>query len=168
MSVTKKNITTRLYVISLLLIVVVFAVIFKLIDLQFFQGDHYINISEEREFKNIEIPANRGNIYSDSGKLLASSVPKYNIRFDALAPSQKNFEKYVDVLAAELSKYFDKPSEFYSNKLRQARQNKNRYLLIARNLGYLDYKKFKEFPLFNLGGYKGGIITNCNDTRVDH
>ena len=53
MSVTKKNITTRLYVISLLLIVVVFAVIFKLIDLQFFQGDHYINISEEREFKNI-------------------------------------------------------------------------------------------------------------------
>lgn len=159
MSVTKKNITTRLYVISLMLIVVVFAVIFKLIDLQFFQGDHYINISEEREFKNIEIPANRGNIYSDSGKLLASSVPKYNIRFDALAPSQKNFEKYVDVLAAELSKYFDKPSEFYSNKLRQARQDKNRYLLIARNLGYLDYKKFKEFPLFNLGGYKGGLIS---------
>ena len=78
-----------------MLIVVVFAVIFKLIDLQFFQGDHYINISEEREFKNIEIPANRGNIYSDSGKLLASSVPKYNIRFDALAPSQKNSEKYV-------------------------------------------------------------------------
>ena len=55
MSVTKKNITTRLYVISLMLIVVVFAVIFKLIDLQFFQGDHYINISEEREFKNIEM-----------------------------------------------------------------------------------------------------------------
>ena len=87
MSVTKKNITNRLYLVSLLLIVVVFSVIFKLIDLQFFQGDHYINISEEREFKNIEIPANRGNIYSDSGKLLASSVPKYNIRFDAVAPS---------------------------------------------------------------------------------
>ena len=74
MSVTKKNITNRLYLVSLLLIVVVFSVIFKLIDLQFFQGDHYINISEKREFKNIEIPANRGNIYSDSGKLLALSL----------------------------------------------------------------------------------------------
>ena len=65
----------------------------------------------------------------------------------------------MNALAIELSKYFDKPSEFYSNKLRQARQDKNRYLLIARNLGYLDYKKFKEFPLFNLGGYKGGLIS---------
>ena len=49
MSVTKKNITTRLYLISLMLIVVVFAVIFKLIDLQFFQGDHYINISRFKQ-----------------------------------------------------------------------------------------------------------------------
>ena len=165
MSVTKKNITTKLYLISLLLIVVVFSVIFKLIDLQFFQGDYYIEISEKREFKNIEIPANRGNIYSDSGKLLASSVPKYNIRFDALAPTKNNFDKHVDLLALELSKYFENSSEFYSNKLRQARKDKNRYLLIARNLGYLDYKKFKDFPLFNLGGYKGGFISEQSTKR---
>ena len=91
MSVTKKKITNRLYVISLFLIVIIFSIVFKIIDLQFFQGDYYISISEKREFKNIEIPANRGNIYSDSGKLLASSVPKYDIRFDALAPSDTNF-----------------------------------------------------------------------------
>ena len=82
MSITKKKITNRLYVISLLLIVIIFSIVFKIIDLQFFKGDYYIDISEKREFKNIEIPANRGNIYSDSGKLLASSVPKYDIRFD--------------------------------------------------------------------------------------
>ena len=134
MSVTKKNITNRLYIVSLLLIVVVFSVIFKLIDLQFFQGDHYINISEKREFKNIEIPANRGNIYSDSGKLLASSVPKYNIRFDAVAPSNKNFEKYIDLLAKELSKYFENSSEYYVNRLRQARKDKKRYFVTFRNI----------------------------------
>mgnify|MGYP001256108838 FL=1 len=158
MSVTKKKITNRLYVISLFLIVIIFSIVFKIIDLQFFQGDYYISISEKREFKNIEIPANRGNIYSDSGKLLASSVPKYDIRFDALAPSDKNFNKYVDLLASELAIYFGESSEKYSNKLRQARKDKNRYLLIARNLGYLDFKKFKNFPLFNLGGFRGGFI----------
>ena len=159
MSVTKKKITNRLYVISLFLIVIIFSIVFKIIDLQFFQGDYYISISEKREFKNIEIPANRGNIYSDSGKLLASSVPKYDIRFDALAPSETNFNKYVDLLASELAVYFGESSEKYSNKLRQARKDKNRYLLIARNLGYLDFKKFKNFPLFNLGGFRGGFIT---------
>jgi cell division protein FtsI (penicillin-binding protein 3) len=159
MSVTKKKITNRLYVISLFLIVIIFSIVFKIIDLQFFQGDYYISISEKREFKNIEIPANRGNIYSDSGKLLASSVPKYNIRFDALAPSAINFNKYVDLLASELAVYFGESSEKYSNKLRKARKDKNRYLLIARNLGYLDFKKFKNFPLFNLGGFRGGFIT---------
>ena len=159
MSVTKKKITNRLYVISLFLIVIIFSIVFKIIDLQFFQGDYYISISEKREFKNIEIPANRGNIYSDSGKLLASSVPKYDIRFDALAPSDTNFNKYVDLLASELAIYFGESSEKYSNKLRQARKDKNRYLLIARNLGYLDFKKFKNFPLFNLGGFRGGFIT---------
>ena len=75
MSITKKKITNRLYLISLLLIVIIFSIVFKIIDLQFFKGDYYIDISEKREFKNIEIPANRGNIYSDTGKLLASSVP---------------------------------------------------------------------------------------------
>ena len=155
MSITKKKITNRLYLISLLLIVIIFSIVFKIIDLQFFKGDYYIDISEKREFKNIEIPANRGNIYSDTGKLLASSVPKYDIRFDALAPSDSNFDKYVDELALELASYFGESSEMYSNKLRQARKDKNRYLLIARNLGYLDFKKFKNFPLFNLGGFRG-------------
>ena len=159
MSITKKKITNRLYVVSLLLIVIIFSIVFKIIDLQFFKGDYYISISEKREFKNIEIPANRGNIYSDSGQLLASSVPKYDIRFDALAPSQLNFNKYVELLASELALYFGESTEKYSNKLKKARQDKNRYLLIARNIGYLDFKKFKNFPLFNLGGNRGGFIT---------
>ena len=159
MSITKKKITNRLYVISFLLIVIIFSIVFKIIDLQFFKGDYYIDISEKREFKNIEIPANRGNIYSDTGKLLASSVPKYDIRFDALASSDSNFNKYVDDLALELASYFGESSEMYSNKLRQARKDKNRYLLIARNLGYLDFKKFKNFPLFKLGGFRGGFIS---------
>ena len=159
MSITKKTITNRLYLISLFLIVIVFSVVFKIIDIQFFKGDFYIEISEKREFKNIEIPANRGNIYSDNGKLLASSVPKYDIRFDALAPSDLNFNTNIDLLSIELGAHFGEEPEKYANRLRQARKDKNRYLLIARNLGYLDFQKFKSFPLFNLGGFKGGFIS---------
>ena len=135
------------------------SIIFKLINIQFTNGDYYRELSENRVFKNIEIPANRGNIYSEKGRLLATSVPKYDIRFDALASTEKNFNKYVEKLSIELGKNFNKPSEFYIKTLTNARINKNRYLLIARNLGYLEYMKIKNFPLFKLGSFKGGIIT---------
>lgn len=135
------------------------SIIFKLIDIQFTNGDYYRELSENRVFKNIEIPANRGNIYSEKGRLLATSVPKYDIRFDALAPTEYNFNEYVEELSIKLGENFNKSSEYYIKTLTNARINKNRYLLIARNLGYLEYMKIKNFPLFRLGSFKGGIIT---------
>ena len=165
MSAIKKKITNRLYLISFILIVIIFSIVFKIIELQFFKGDYYIGISEKREFKNIEIPAKRGNIYSDSGELLASSVSRYNIRFDALAPNDKNFNKYVKLLSAELSVFDGKSVEWHEDKLRKARKDKNRYLKIASNLGVSDYEKFKNFPLFKLGNIQGGFISVSFTTR---
>ena len=135
------------------------SIIFKLIDIQFTNGDYYRELSENSVFKHVEIPANRGNIYSEKGRLLATSVPKYDIRFDALAPTENNFNKHVEELSIKLGENFNKPAEYYIKTLTNARINKNRYLLIARNLGYLEYMKIKDFPLFRLGSFKGGIIT---------
>ena len=159
MSKIKKNIITRLYIVSFFMLVFASSIIFKLIDIQFTNGDYYRELSENRVFKNIEIPANRGNIYSEKGRLLATSVPKYDIRFDALATTENNFNEYVEELSIKLGENFNKPSEYYIKTLTNARINKNRYLLIARNLGYLEYMKIKNFPLFKLGSFKGGIIT---------
>jgi len=159
MSKIKKNIITRLYIVSFFMLVFASSIIFKLIDIQFTNGDYYRELSENRVFKNIEIPANRGNIYSEKGRLLATSVPKYDIRFDALAPTEYNFNEYVEELSIKLGENFNKSSEYYIKTLTNARVNKNRYLLIARNLGYLEYMKIKNFPLFRLGSFKGGIIT---------
>ena len=86
------------------------AVAFKLVSIQFFQGDKYKALASERVIKNVVIPANRGNVYSVKGNLLATSIPKYDIRFDALTPPVKTFEKYVKPLADSLSKYSGKPS----------------------------------------------------------
>ena len=135
------------------------SIIFKLIDIQFTNGDYYRELSENSVFKHVEIPANRGNIYSEKGRLLATSVPKYDIRFDALAPTENNFNKHVEELSIKLGENFNKPAEYYIKRLTNARINKNRYFLIARNLGYLEYMKIKDFPLFRLGSFKGGIIT---------
>ena len=69
-------------------------VVYKLVDIQFVEGNQYRELAEKRTIKNVVIPANRGNVYSADGSLLATSVPKYDIRIDAITPSNKNFERY--------------------------------------------------------------------------
>ncbi|MDT0642390.1 penicillin-binding protein [Zunongwangia sp. F363] len=165
MATTEKNILNRLYFVAGCMFLFALGVGFKLMDIQFVDGEYYKELAEERTYRNFKIPANRGNLYDANGSLLATSVPKYDIRFDAVTVSDKNFEKNIGPLSEELGKYFGRPSTYYSQKLRAARANHQRYLLIAKNLGYSDYLKFKSFPMFELGAYKGGLIVEQRTVR---
>ncbi len=140
-------------------------VVFKLVSIQFIQGDKYRALAEQRIVKNVVIPANRGNVYSVNGNLLATSIPKYDIRIDALTSSDRTFEKHLKPLCDSLSAYYHKSSTYYQNKIRKARANKNRYYLLARNIGYSDYIRFRNFPLLNLGAFKGGLIVEQRTKR---
>lgn len=143
------------------------AVVFKLLSIQFLQGDKYRAMAEDRIVKDVVIPANRGNVYSAKGNLLATSVPKYDIRIDAITPTSKIFEKYLKPLSDSLSKYSGKASSYYQKEIRKARANKNRYYLLARNIGYSDYIRIRNFPLLNLGAFKGGLIVE-QTTKREH
>ena len=81
------------------------------------------------------------------------------------SPKAETFEKNVGALADSLATVLTKPSSYYQNELRKARANNNRYYLISRNLSYTDYIKIKNFPLFKLGAYKGGIIVEQKTVR---
>ena len=143
------------------------AVLFKLVNIQFVQGDKYRALASQRIVKDFVIPSNRGNVYSVNGNLLATSIPKYEIRFDAITPSTKTFEKYLNPLSDSLSKYSGRPAEYYRNELRKARANKNRYFLLARNISYSDYIRLRNFPMLNLGSFRGGLIVE-QTTKREH
>jgi cell division protein FtsI (penicillin-binding protein 3) len=142
-------------------------VVVKLVNIQFIHGDEYRDLAEQRTIQNVVIPANRGNVYSAEGNLLATSVPKYDIRFDAITPSAKNFEKNIKPLSDSLAKFHGKTSSYYEKELRKARANKNRYFLLGRNLGYSNYLRFRNFPLLKMGAYKGGLIVE-QKTKREH
>jgi len=167
LAISEKNILNRLYFIAGCIFIFCMAVVFKLTTIQFVQGDKYRALAEQRVVKNVVIPANRGNVYSSKGNLLATSIPKYEIRLDALTPTNKTFEKYLKPLCDSLSKYSKKPSGYFQNDIRKARANKNRYYLIARNIGYSDYIRLRSFPLLNLGAFKGGLIVE-QTTKREH
>ena len=138
---------------------------YKLIVIQVFQGAKYRELATTSTERMVTIPATRGNLYAEDGSLLATSQIKYDIRWDAVAPSKENFNENIVGLSKGLSGVLGKPQSYYENRLRKARNTKNRYLFIARKLGYAEYVKIKSLPLFNKGQFKGGIIIEEHTER---
>ncbi|RNC84112.1 MAG: PASTA domain-containing protein [Winogradskyella sp.] len=143
------------------------AVVFKLCSIQFIQGDKYRAMAQKRTIKRFEIPANRGNVYSADGSLLATSIPKYDVAIDAVTSSDKNFKKYIKPLCDSLAAFTGKSSGSFEQKINKARQTKDQYLLLARNLSYTDYMRFRNFPLLKLGAIRGGFVYD-QKTKREH
>ncbi|MEZ4839471.1 penicillin-binding protein [Flavobacterium sp.] len=165
MEVTDKHISYRIYLVAVLVFLMAIGITVKLTNIQWVEGDYYRKLAKERSVKNFVIPANKGNIYSSDGSLLATSIPNYKIRFDAMAPKIEDFNKNLQPLCDSLSQLLGKPSQFYKTEFLRARATRNRYYLVARNLSYTEYIKIKSFPLFNKGAYRGGIITEQQTVR---
>tara|TARA_R110002073_G_scaffold40547_5_gene115205 strand:- start:345009 stop:346934 length:1926 start_codon:yes stop_codon:yes gene_type:complete len=141
------------------------AILYKLIDIQFVDGNFYREKASEGTVENFEIPANRGNVYTVDGSLLATSASKFDIRMDVVTVSNENFEKGIRGLSKSLSKMLGKSESYYESYIRKAKKNNNRYLFITRNLSYTQYQEIKKFPIFNLGTYKGGLIVEQRTVR---
>ena len=110
------------------------------------------------------IEADRGDVLAVDGRILATSVPMFEIRMDFAAQGivDSVFDRNVDSLAICLASFFgDKSSGAYRTMLRNMRRNKtaNRYALISpRRVNYLEKNTISRFPLFRLGANKGGFI----------
>ncbi len=165
MATQKKQILNKTYILSGLIVLFAVAIIYKLIEIQFVHGDEYRSLAEQNTVKTFEIKANRGNVYTADGSLLATSISKFDVRMDPISVSDKDFEKGIRELSKSLSKMLGKSAGFYENSIRKARTNKNRYLFITRNLSYNEYQELKKFPIFKLGTYKGGLIIEQRTVR---
>lgn len=166
MAVTKKNILNKLYFVFVFMTLFLLAIIFRLSNIQYAHGEKYRALSEKLTLRNDTIFANRGNIFSADGSLLATSMSQYEIRMDPYTVDASVFENNIRALSLELSKMFGNSAGQWETKIRKARNTKNRYLFIARRLGYTDYMKVKSFPIFKLGMYKGGFIAEQSTVRA--
>ena len=103
MAVEDKNISYRIYLVAFVIFLMAIAIAVKLTNIQWAEGDYYRKLAKERTVKNFIIPANKGNIYSADGSLLATSIPNYEIRFDAIAQKSVALEKNLKSLSDSLS-----------------------------------------------------------------
>ena len=148
----------RSYLVIFSLFIFSIVLIGKLIHLQFFQGEKYRDLASKRTLKNDILQPSRGNIYADDGSIMATSVARYEVRWDAAVPSKIIYQSKKNELAKGLSMIINIDKHEILKKLDKAVNRKNRYLLIAKGLSYSQQKRVKMLPLFKLSPNKGGLI----------
>jgi cell division protein FtsI (penicillin-binding protein 3) len=116
-------------------------------------------------FQTIE--AIRGNVYSTDGRLLATSIPIYDVHMDLAAEAlNKTFKKGIDSLALQLSLLFPEKSKAdFKEDIQRGRRAKNRYFLLRKNVNYNQLKLMRSFPILRNGKYKGGMIVDQRSRR---
>ena len=165
----KKEIVWRVGVIYIFILAFAFLIIGKIFYLQVIEGGKWREKAQTLTLKDITIESNRGDILASDGRLLASSVPYYEIRMDTRSTGmdEKTFNRNIDSLAWNLSNLFkDKPASQYKKEIVRARKNGDRYFLIKRRVNYNQLRELKKFPLFRLGQYKGGFMVLQNNLRI--
>ncbi|WP_246865676.1 penicillin-binding protein [Croceivirga thetidis] len=156
---------SRLYLIVVGMVIFAGLVAFKLIGVSTVEGEKYKQWALEKTERVATIPPIRGNIFSDDGSLLAASVAKYTVHLDALTPKSKLWEDEHKALCDSLGTLFGKPSSHYLQKLRKARANKKRHVLLARDIDYPEFARMRNFPLLKYHPYKGGMKSDYKVVR---
>ena len=121
------------------------------------------SISQERKNTRISTQTGiRGNIYAGDGGLLATSVPTYDLMWDARvnALTDQHFKEKLDSLSFLLARNFKKRNkQEWAAKLIQLRKSGHRYYTLLTDLSFDKIKQVKTWPLIREDKYKGGFWT---------
>lgn len=163
----KKSILVRVRVAFLCVMVFAVCVAAKIGHIQFVEGDKWVKLGEEINFDYKKIKATRGNIYSDNGSLLATSLPFYKVSIDPTLSKDEIFRKGIDSLSLNLARYYrDKSATEYKQLLKDARASGRQYIVVNRKqINYQTKKEMSKWPIFREGRYKGGVIFEKIDVR---
>jgi cell division protein FtsI (penicillin-binding protein 3) len=163
----KKSILVRVRVAFLCVMVFAICVAAKISHIQFVDGDKWEKMSEEINFDYKKVKATRGNIYSDNGSLLATSLPFYKVAIDPTLAKSEIFKNGIDSLSMMLARYYkDKSSAEYKQLLKDARIAGKQYVTVNRKqINYQAKKEMMKWPIFREGRYKGGVIFEKIDVR---
>ncbi|HHU34251.1 MAG TPA: hypothetical protein GXZ49_03360, partial [Bacteroidetes bacterium] len=81
----RNQIVTRSGIVYFMMLLVAFVILGSVVYMQVVEREKWEEMSDKYIFRISEVPASRGDILAHDGRLLASSVPHYNIRMDTRA-----------------------------------------------------------------------------------
>jgi len=145
------------------------AILVRIIILQYIQHGKWAAMSERFVYKTAEMPANRGDILTSDGQILASSVPYYTIYMDTRSSGMTaaTWSNGINGLSAGLAKILGVHSSAgWKSVITEARKHGDRYFLIQHKVNYETLRKLRELPIFREGQFKGGMVAQAENRRI--
>lgn len=164
----KKDIRFRVYIAFTGVCLFGAAILLKATWLQVKEGPELRELAKEMRTHNTVLEAERGNIYTEDGLLLCSSIPQFDLHVDFTVINRDTFFHYVDTLAGSLSHlFYDDSKAYYKQQLISAYKAGDKYYTLKRNLPYYEYQAVRSMPVFNKGTRIGGLITDSRIKRIN-
>ncbi len=167
MSNDRKNILLKGYFAGIFLLIFAVSVSFKLLETQLFRSAEYKKYIQSSTLRKSIIKAKRGNLYSDNGSLIATSITEYDIYLDPSAIKEELFEEEISGLCDSLENIFNKPAYYFNRKISIARSNGVQYMLLIKGLNHEKFNRIKTFPILEKGQNKGGFIVERKSVRIN-
>jgi cell division protein FtsI (penicillin-binding protein 3) len=165
----RDEIVWRSGIVYLAIAILAAALLVRILILQYVQHGRWADMSEKFVYKTAEVPANRGDILTADGRLLASSVPYYTIYMDTRSSgmSGSTWSNGISGLSAGLSRLLgERSAAGWQSVITQARKKGDRYFLIKRKVDYETLKQLRTLPIFKEGQYKGGMVAQAESRRI--
>jgi cell division protein FtsI (penicillin-binding protein 3) len=110
--------------------------------------------------------AERGNIYTEDGTMLCSTIPQFDVHLDMAVIKKDTFYKHIDTISKKLSDLFhDRTAAQYKSDLVAAYKDSARYFELGTKISYDKFLQLRSFPIFRKGARLGGMIVSTRNTR---
>lgn len=182
-----KKIISRYFTIIVFMAVLGLAILFKAFSVMVFERDYWREVAGAHVEDSVVIPPQRGNILSDDGQLMASTVPQYTLFMDfwvydndekRRAKAQHTRDTLImnnlDVICQGLHSVLpDKSVEEFKRTFREGMAAKNarakgysRWPIYGRKrISYAQYKEITRLPVLGENMSAIGFFTEKNIER---
>lgn len=164
-----KPLRIRANVVYLVMVLFALAIAVQLFKIQLVEGAKWRAKAEHVSTTWRTVQPDRGHIFSEDGRLLATSVPEYDVRMDMVpeALTDAMFQANIDSLSWHLAALFgDRTQEEYRRELLDARHRGERYHLVKRRATHTQVLELRNFPLYREGRFKSGLVTEKRTVRA--
>jgi cell division protein FtsI (penicillin-binding protein 3) len=166
-SSVKRDITRRVNLSFGLILLFAIAIIAKAAHTQVTRGEELRARANESFTKNDTLYPDRGNIYTEEGRILSATIPKFDLKMDMSVINRDTFDNYIDTISLALADIFEDGESAGSIKqrMKSAQRSGAKYWTLKNNVPYYHLQEIRQLPIFNKPKNKGGFMPEAKMKR---
>ena len=165
-----KNIMPRYTLIAIVMTIAGIAVLVKAVYIMTVKHDYWMEVANQKKSSSKVEEPNRGNILSDKGELMASSLPEYKMYMDFKVGGEYKdslWNEKVDSICMGLHEIFPEKSEaeFKEHLEKGHKKMSQNWAIWPRRVDFNTLQRVMKLPIFSMRKYEGGFHYDNNNAR---